>query len=247
VVRLSVTEVGQAAGVSPATVVRFCQSLGLRGFHELKLRLAGEVLGQDQRLPEPVHAGDSHRDFAAKVLCSGAEALLEASRSVDGAALEQIADAVARAEFTLVAAVGTSAPLAQDVVYRLTTAGVRAAHLPDAHAQHVAAALLGPKDLCLVISHTGSTVETLAVTRAARGAGVRTAAVTSFARSPLTELVDDVVVCGSRETAHRVEALSSRLVHLSILDALVALVVSVDPATARTGARTAEVIAEHRI
>jgi DNA-binding MurR/RpiR family transcriptional regulator len=247
VLRLSVTDVAQAAGVSPATVVRFCQSLGLRGFHELKLRLAGEVLGQDLGLPDPVDAGDSCRDITAKVLRGGAEALLEASRWVDGEMLEEIAARIVRARRTLIVAVGTSAPLAQDAAYRLTTAGVRVLHLPDPHVQHVTAALLGPDDLCLAISHTGSTVETLAAMRAAREGGAQTAAVTSFARSPLTDLAEFVVVGGSRETAHRIEALSSRLVHLSILDALFALVVAENPATTETIARTAEVIVGHRI
>ncbi|MDR1236938.1 MAG: MurR/RpiR family transcriptional regulator [Propionibacteriaceae bacterium] len=247
VLRLSVTEIGQAVGVSPATVVRFCQSLGLRGFQELKLRLAGEVLSQDQRLPESVDASDSYQDITAKVLRGGAEALIEASRSVDGEVLEQIAARVVKARRTLLVAVGTSAPLAQDAAYRLTTAGVSALHLPDPHVQHVTAALLGPTDLCLAISHTGSTVETLAAMRAARQANAQTAAVTSFARSPLTELAEFVVVGGSRETAHRIEALSSRLVHLSILDALFALVVAENPNTARAISRTAEVIVEHRV
>ncbi|MDR2565081.1 MAG: MurR/RpiR family transcriptional regulator [Bifidobacteriaceae bacterium] len=247
VLRLSVTETAQAVGVSPATVVRFSQSLGLRGFQELKLRLAGEVLGQDQRLPEPVDAGDGYRDITVKVLRGGAEALIEASRSVDGEVLERIASAAARARRILLVAVGTSAPLAQDAAYRLTTAGLCAMHLPDPHAQHVAAALTGPQDLCLAISHTGSTFETLAAMRAAREAGAQTAAVTSFARSPLTELAELVVVGGSRETAHRIEALSSRLVHLSILDALFSLVVVENPGTAQTVKRTQDVIVEHRL
>jgi DNA-binding MurR/RpiR family transcriptional regulator len=247
VLSLSVTELAQAAGVSPATAVRFCQSLGLRGYQELKLRLAGEVLGQDQALPDRIDPNDSSSDITAKVLQGASDALAEAARHVDGAQLERIAEAVRTASRTLIVAVGTSAPLAQDAAYRLTTAGARALFLSDAHVQHVTAALLGPEALCLAISHTGSTVETLAATRAAKAAGARTAAITSFAASPLTELADLVVVGGSRETAHRIEALSSRVVHMSLLDALFSLVAAGTPGSSEALAATAEVIVEHRI
>jgi DNA-binding MurR/RpiR family transcriptional regulator len=247
VLRLSVTELAQAAGVSPATAVRFCQSVGLRGYQELKLRLAGEVLGQNPALPDRVGPGDSSSDITAKVLQGASDALAEAARHVDGAGLERIAEAVRMASSTLIVAVGTSAPLAQDAAYRLTTAGVNVRFLADTHVQHVSAALLAPDALCLAISHTGSTVETLAAMRAAKAAGARTAAITSFAASPLTELADLVVVGGSRETVHRIEALSSRIVHMSLLDALFSLVAAGNADSGKALAATAEVIVEHRI
>ncbi|MDR2378568.1 MAG: MurR/RpiR family transcriptional regulator [Bifidobacteriaceae bacterium] len=247
VLRSSVTQLAKAAGVSPATAVRFCQTVGLRGYQELKLRLAAEVLGADQSLTDRVDAGADARDVTARVLQGASDALAEAAANVDGAELARIAEAARAASSILLVAVGTSAPLAADAAYRLTMAGLRANYLPDAHAQHVAAAQLDANCLCLAISHTGSTVETLAATRAARAAGAATAAITSFSASPLTDLVDVVVVGGSRETAHRIEALSSRLVHLSILDALFSLVVAARPDAGRALAATADVIVEHRI
>jgi DNA-binding MurR/RpiR family transcriptional regulator len=246
VLRQSVTQLAGAAEVSPATAVRFCQSLGLRGYQELRLRLAAEAPQRNPALPG-AGAAETAVDITAETLRGASDALAEAAANVDGAELERIAEAVGAASRTLIVAVGTSAPLAADAAYRLTTAGVQAYFLNDPHVQHVTAALLDPGALCLAISHTGSTVETLAATRAARAAGARTAAITSFAASPLTELADLVVVGGSRETAHRIEALSSRLVHLSILDALFALVVAARPGSAGALGATAEVIVEHRI
>ncbi|WP_131770201.1 MurR/RpiR family transcriptional regulator [Candidatus Protofrankia californiensis] len=246
VIHQSVNELAQAAGTSPATVVRFCQGLALRGYQELKLALIRETLPHDRQLVDEVSVDDGPDKIIRKVLGGAASALTEAARSIDSAALATIADLVVAAPRTLFVAVGTSAPLAMDTAYRLTTVGVDARFAGDAHVQHVTARMLAVGDVCIAISHTGSTVETLAAVRAAVDAGAHTAAITSFVRSPLTELVRHTVVAGSRETAYRIEAMTSRIVHLSVLDALFALVVH-SPCSRDALAMTADVLIEHRI
>jgi DNA-binding MurR/RpiR family transcriptional regulator len=109
--------------------------------------------------------------------------------------------------------VGTSAPLAQDAAYRFRIAGVLAEAPHDVHVQHVSARLLGPGSVCVCFSHTGQTRETLGSVTAARNAGAVTIAIISFFRSPLTKLVDLVLVAGSGETDYRVEAMASRVAH----------------------------------
>jgi DNA-binding MurR/RpiR family transcriptional regulator len=99
----------------------------------------------------------------------------------------------------------------------------------------------------VAISHTGSTTETLAVTRAAAEAGATTAALTSFLDSPLTGLVDHLLVAGSRETSYRIEAMTSRLLHLAVLDALYVAVVLRSPAAREALRATGDVLVEHRI
>ncbi|KDA44785.1 transcriptional regulator, RpiR family [Frankia sp. BMG5.23] len=243
----SVSELAQVSGSSPATVVRFCQSLGLRGYQELKLALIRETLPVERQLVDEVSAADGPDEIAGKVLGGAASALTEAARGIDGGVLAAIADLVVAAPRTLFVAVGTSAPLAMDAAYRLTTVGVDARFAGDAHVQHVTARMLAAGDLCVAVSHTGSTAETLAAMRAAVDAGAHTAAITSFARSPLTELVRHAVVVGSRETAYRIEAMTSRIVHLSVLDALFALVVVRSPRSPGALAMIADVIVEHRM
>ena len=224
-IHLSVTELAQESGTSPATVVRFCQGLEFRGYQELKLALARETVAPDLQLLDEVDAADGPSQIVSKVLSGAANALQEAARAVDGPGLARLADLIVGANRVLFVAVGTSAPLASDAAYRLTTIGVDARFIADAHVQHVSARMLGPQDACVAVSHTGSTTETLTAVRAAARSGAATAAITSFARSPLTESVDRVLVAGSRETAYRIEAMTSRIVHMSVLDALFALVV----------------------
>lgn len=247
IVHLSVTQLAQVAGSSPATVVRFCQSLGLRGFQELKFALARESIPAEQRLLDEIRPDDGPTEVTAKVLTGAAMALQAAAEAVDPKVMGQVAEALSRAKRVMFAAVGTSAPLAADAAYRFTTIGVPAAFPGDVHVQHVSARMLTPDDLCFAISHTGSTTETLATVRTAQQAGATTVALTSFAQSPLTEFVDHVLIAGSRETAYRIEAMTSRIVHITVLDALYVLLALSRPQAQDALAGTADVLIEHRI
>ena len=147
----------------------------------------------------------------------------------------------------LFGAVGTSAPLAQDAAYRLATLGISASFIPDVHHQHVSARMLHPDDVFFAVSHTGSTIETLAAARAARDSGATTIALTSFSTSPLTECVQYALVAGSAETSYRVEAMASRIVHLAVLDALYVTLSLRRVASSSALALTEDVLIEHRI
>jgi RpiR family carbohydrate utilization transcriptional regulator len=247
IIHLSVTEMAALAGSSASTVVRCCQRLGFQGFQDLKIALAQESLPAVARLQSAVEEGDPPATVLAKVVEAGADAIRSAVATVAPDAFERAIGALDAAGRVLVVGVGSSAPIAQDAAYRFVTIGLRAEAPPDVHVQHVAARMLGPGDVCLAISHTGSTRETLAATRAAAEAGATTIAITSFLRSPLTEVAAITLVAGSRETNYRVEAMASRMAHLAVLDALFVAVALQDRQRALAAQDAhAAVMAEHR-
>ena len=247
IIHLSVTELAALAETSPASVVRLCASLGLRGYQELKITLATETMPSDGRILGEVAAGDSVDEVAAKVMHGTASAVTLASENLDTDMLETIIAHILTARRVVFGAVGTSAPLALDAAYRLAQLGIDATFAPDVHTQHVIARMLRPGDVFFAISHTGSTFETLATARAAKLSGATTIALTSFSRSPLTEVADLSLVAGSEETAYRVEAMASRIVHLAVLDALFVALTLQSTTSGAALAMTEDVLIEHRL
>lgn len=246
----SVTELADRAGTSAATVVRMCTTIGLKGYQELKTRLAVEYVPDAEVAADgPSGTGGSGGTGAlltATLLRDFASALKDSAAVLDTDEVENVVESLLSANRIQFAAVGTSAMLAFDGAYRLTTLGLSAFYVGDVHAQHIQARMLGPGDVLFAVSHTGSTFETLAAVRAARTAGATVVAITSFARSPLTELCDHVIIAGSAETRIRVEAVTSRLVHLALLDALHVLIRHRLPDADSHLRAAADVLAEHR-
>ena len=239
----SAAEIAELAETSAATVVRCAQELGFKGFHDLKLAL-GHELAAFNRTQE----ADAREGVLARVTRAGAETVRDAGALVDPATFDAAVSAIADARRMLLVGVGTSAPLCQDAAYRFAAVGIDAAAPVDVHVQHVRARLLDSRDVCLVVSHTGSTRESLQAARAAHAAGATVIAITSFTRSALTELADHAIVSGTRELKFRLEAMASRLAHLAILDALLVAVSERDAERSqRALAAYADVLAEHRL
>lgn len=246
-VHRSVSEAAAAAQASTATVVRCAQRVGFRGFHDLKLALVRElaaVAAVQADRADPALAGTS----LAEIVDAGIQTLRDAVALVDPAAFDAAAERIALAGRVLFVGVGTSAALAQDAGYRFNTIGVRGEAPPDVHAQHVAARGLTAEDVCVAVSHTGSTRETLTTVAAANQAGAMTVAVTSFMRSPLTELATVTLLAGVRELTLRLEAVASRLAHMTVLDALLLDVIRrTEPRAHQALELYSDVLSEHRL
>lgn len=247
VIHLSVTELAKIADASASTVVRMCSSLGLRGFQELKILLAQESIPAERQMLAAILPEDTSAEAARKVIAGTATALERAAAVVDVEEIASVAESIREARQVLFGAVGTSSPIAADATQRLVTIGIDARFIQDVHGQHIAARMMQPDDVFIAISHTGSTTETLAAASAAREAGATVLALTSFATSPLTGIAHRSIIAGSAETSYRVEAMVSRVVHLTIIDAIyVALSLRNEKAT-EYQKLAADVIIAHRI
>jgi DNA-binding MurR/RpiR family transcriptional regulator len=216
---LSVSEVAALAGTAESTVVRACQRLGYKGFHDLKRRIVGPAAGSTDLVYEqaPDAAG---ADLLERVVAASTAVLNDAALTVDRTAFARAAELLAAADQVLFVGVGPSSPLAQDAAYRFRMLGVAVDAPVDALTQHLCARLLSARSACVIVSHTGATRESLLCAEAARDTGAATIAVTSVGRSPLTAAADLSLVSGGRGATARVEATASRFAHLAVLDAL---------------------------
>jgi RpiR family transcriptional regulator, carbohydrate utilization regulator len=249
----TVTELAQAAGTAQSSAVRACQRIGYRGFQDVKLAITRDLAQQSERSQELSHAEGIGPDTPAgeilsRILRLSSRTLLDAAQTVSPQVLTLAIDKVADATQILVAGNGTSTAPARDAAYRLAMLGLPATAPTDLMAAHVAAVHLDQSSACLVISHTGSSRETLLVAEAAKAAGAFIIAITSFTNSPLTRLADAPLVAGGPEHGFRLEAMASRLAHLSIFDALfVGVAVRRPQASARALDLMADITVQHSL
>lgn len=248
VLRLPVRALAGRIGVSEATVVRACRSLGFGGLKELKLELAAEVLSPERAVHEAVGPGDDAGAIAEKVLRSDMQAISDTLAVLDAAALEAAVGAMLGASRIEVYGVGSSVPVALDAYYRFLRLGLPATVVTDPHMQATSAAHLPEGAVAFAVSHTGRSFETHAALRQAGRAGARRVLLTSFRNTPIGELADVEIVVASPESALRPEAVSSRIAHLAVVDALsVALAVRRPDASREALLKDDEIIAEREV
>lgn len=223
-VEITAQELADRAGVARSTVVRTCQTLGYRGYPQLRVALTRELAqspGRDQDYGSTA-LGRIRGDVDALAL-----SLPQITSLLDEATVERAVTGIVGARRVLALANGLSSPLATDVAMRLTAIGRPVEFVADPIGQQIAARGLSADDLGLVISGSGANDASLRSANAVRAAGASVVAVTSFARSPLVSIADValVVAPASGSFRHELEH-TSRIPHAVLLEALVDVVAS---------------------
>lgn len=243
-VHLSVNDVAALAGTAQSTVVRACQRLGFHGYQEVKIDAARDRpsgLG-----PAPDVSDDVVGQALAQTIHAAVEALAGLPATLAVGELRAAAERVDAASRILVAGTGLSGATAVDAAYRLRALGLPVDLPPDPLTAQLAASLLPEQAVCLAISHSGATRSTVDTARRALDRGASVVAVTSYARSPLTEVSTCALVAGGQDLVFGLEAVASRLAHLAAIDALTLALRSLREATAEHALSvSAEVTAAH--
>jgi RpiR family carbohydrate utilization transcriptional regulator len=240
----SVGRLATRAETSPATVVRLSRRLGYEGFAALKIAMAQEAGGTSQ-FGLPRADDQASGPIYGQIMASDAASIRNGAGSIDPEAFRVASAAVTGAREVLFAGVGASAALAALAVFRFAALAVRASSSPDALSQHLRAGTLGSGDVCIAISSSGESRDTIDAAATARQAGAATIGITSFAGSPLTQAVDTSLICADEQDPTRRELFANPVAIVSVLGALHAAVALALPSS-NAPAAAARLIASHQ-
>ena len=235
----SIVDLAELTGTSTATVTRFSRTLGFKGYANLRVAIATETGRQEQARWETDISGDIAPDDALDgvlkiITAADTRAIQSTAAGLDMADVEKVAAAIATAGRVEIFGLGSSGTAGREMAFRLERIRVPVWYRSDTHSALTNAALLGPGDVAIGLSHSGRTREVIEMLAEAADHGALTVAVTSFGRSPLAESADVVFTTAVHETTFRVAALSALHSLLLVLDLIYVAVAQ------RTYERTAE-------
>jgi DNA-binding MurR/RpiR family transcriptional regulator len=224
--RATIVELAERSGTSPATVTRFCRALGFDGYADLRLGIAGETgraartAGWAVDIGREIQPGDPLDRVLHQIMAADTRAMHDTAARLDLRAIAGAADKIATARRVDVYGASSSALVGAELQFCLHRIGVAAWSWKDIHDGLASAATLGPRDVAIGISHSGQSRETIEILAEAGSHGAATVALTSFARSPLAEVADIVLLTAVQTTPFRPDALSARHPQLVVLDLL---------------------------
>ena len=180
---MSITELADACGVGETSVFRFCRTVGLGGYQEFKMQLSLSMRDTDGEAGALTGAILPEDDLAAvvqKVLQVNQRALSETAALLDVDALAKAVAFMSAARRITFFGVGASLVAAQKAADKFMRIEPKVRCVNDAHAQAMVASTLGPEDVAVVISYSGSTKDTNAVAQLAQATGAKVIAITRF-------------------------------------------------------------------
>lgn len=222
VLYLSVGDVAHASGVSEATVIRVCRSLGFSGFQEMKIQLAQSVpTGVKEVIHGDLEESDTPEVILEKTFQASMRALQDSLATIDRSVFERAVDAICQAKRVLFYGVGTSGTVALDASDKFLHTGLSVHAYNDVVLQVISATTTGPTDVVIGISQTGATQPVVLALQTARENGARTISITSRVDSPITRVAElNLLVSATELSVREYVSHELRLAHLTVIDAL---------------------------
>lgn len=231
VISMTAKELASEVETVPSAVIRFSRSIGYDGFSAFKIDIArsiGEQKQEDLGKMPAFKYGDSAENVCQKVFASSIQTLKDTLGMLDFEKTEKLCNAIKKAKRLFFMGVGTSSIIATDAQYRFSQLGISATACTDLVFMSVSAINLTVDDVVVFISHSGRTKAVVDAMRFAKKSGAKTIAITSFATSPLACESDYSLVAYADEENYPVEAVSARVAHICIIDALAMTIASSD-------------------
>ncbi|MFB9769794.1 MurR/RpiR family transcriptional regulator [Lactiplantibacillus modestisalitolerans] len=218
----SISDLAAAVGVSTATVSRFVKRISFQSFREFSRELtAAEPLEQANAAAfQDVEQQTTFKGIADSTFNSIRSSLDQTSQVMTEDDLQRAVHLLLNARTIGFYGLGGSAVAALDGYHKFVRTGITCVHNSDYDMQLMQAAQMTPKDVAVVISHTGRNQQTLKLLDTLLAQGVPVITLTSFGNSPLAKGSTVAFISVAEEVNYRSEGLTSLIAQMSIIDSL---------------------------
>lgn len=247
--QLSLSELSALTQAGEATIIRFCRTLGYKGFQDFKMDLAIEVAtrsnNKESLLDADVRDADSAKVIAGKLQSAINNVLSETINLLSLENVEEVVKSIRSADRISIFGLGSSGITAEDAKCKLMRIGLRVDAATNNHFMYMQASLMHPGDVAIGISHSGKSSETVQALKLAKEAGATTVALTHNMGSRITEVADYVLINGNRQGQLQGDSIGTKIAQLFVLDLIYALLVKADPVQAeKTKRKTTQAVSQ---
>ena len=124
VLHCNLLELAELIGVSDASMVRFCKSLGYKGFQEFKIRVAMEAIPSEQQYNPKLQKDDKPEQICHKIFATEIAALQRTVQALDMKNIKQVAEILGKASRIVFAGTGGSMIVARDAHHKFLKIGI---------------------------------------------------------------------------------------------------------------------------
>ena len=194
---MTATELARALDIDAATVVRFSQALGYRGYRELSREIQ-QTVKEDLMASYSGFEQAKNDSARLRALLENERHNLEIAIAQAGERAAEVVELLAKAQRVWVVGEASARHLADFFAAQLRMANLKVTAI-NADPAEAARLLwdLGSGDLVVGLGIPGTGIDTAAVLELAKERGAKTASVSVSAVSPPAQVADHVLVCPS--------------------------------------------------
>lgn len=216
----SMNDLAVSCDVSEPTIMRFLHKLDYESYQIFRVNLAQELGSgtKENVYNSDITFSDNTEAVIKKVLATTSQSLNDVKDLIDPEKLEHAVVRILSANVILVIGVGSSAAQAMDLTHKLQRLGMHAFSCNDPHMINIMSNNLTSNDLLFAFSHSGESREILDGAKIAQRNNTPVVSVTSFPNASIVSHSNEVILSSSYETGFRSDALTSRIIQMTIID-----------------------------
>ena len=222
VLYMSISELAEVCDVGDTSVFRFCRHLDKKGYMDFKMDLAQTLTSRDELgVNNAVSPDDTSIEASAQRAINDATAAMHETLNMNGTNnIKTVAEMMHKAKRVFFFGAGSSMASAYDSYCRFMRVSPKMVCLFDPHMQSMYASMLQEGDVAIAFSYTGAAKDTIDTAEEARRAGANVVAITHFSSSALTDISDQVLLCGANESPSQSGSFTGKLTQLFVMDLL---------------------------
>lgn len=222
-----IDEISYSTGASMSSIVRLCKRMGYSGYKDFCRALSVDLaLQKTSTQYEEIHPYSDLNSVVRNVCLSNMKAIENTMSLFNLGELEKAVNAMVKAKRIDFYGVSSSHFVAMDGCNKFLRINKTCFTGGDPHYQLITASTLTPNDVAVLVSYSGTTIDTIETMNVVKRSGATTISITKYGDTPLNMLADIRLYADSTETLLRSGAMSSRIGMLTIIDVLFTAVAS---------------------
>lgn len=216
VVTSTITAIAKSTGTSEASINRFCKKIGFKGFNSFKIALAQENFYNNMREVGP----SDDKGLISSISHDYRKMVINTSAMLDENVLMSAAGGMQTATCIYIFAYASTAFVAEELAFKLSTIGVQAKAVTDLSVMRIFASNIQASDLAIFIVPTVLMRDIYYTVTTCKDRGAKILTITSYDSPKLTDLVDYKFITSDKIVARNSLSLSNNLVFLFVVDVL---------------------------
>lgn len=216
---MNISELATKAKSSSAAVVRFCKSIGVENFGNLKVRLSAEAVQETTVNHLDIKDQEAVSSIIEKTLSNTIQVFEDTAYQIEEVAIKRVVEMLQAAEMVYVYGIGASFLIAEDIAQKWRRLGKKVYAISDYHLLLSTMATQNEKAVFWGVSYSGKTKEVLLLIEKAKAFGMQTIGLSRMGQHKLAQNVDALLTTArAPEAKLRSAATSSRFAQLFVID-----------------------------
>lgn len=197
--------------VSTATISRFAQKIGYSGFKEMHFAYSVALKNADTEIDEVSNI--------TELFINNYKHIIDYLKIVaNEESIKQVCECINNAKRLFVVGISTSGLVAEDFSQRLARIGYNSHGVSDNHFMRMQAAMANKKDIFIVFSYSGETIDIIHTVTKAKSRGATVILITEFYNSTASNIADHVLLTPPKNSVQLSKSISDQLPLLLIAD-----------------------------